>query len=68
MTDTERQIADRRRQWQHMTPECRMQAVQAAILGTLDHARQRRRERLHSERQQAQKFASRRGNDRLWQS
>lgn len=39
MTAIDTVMADRRRQWQQMTPERRTQAVQAAIVGTLDHVR-----------------------------
>lgn len=32
-------MADRRKQWQQLSPERRMQHIHAAIVGTLDHAR-----------------------------
>ncbi len=53
--DTERIIADRRRQWSEMPPAQRMKRVQRALLGTLDLARWRRMERR---RRTAQRLAA----------
>lgn len=44
-SDIDRQIADRRQQWQHLTPHQRMTKIQRALLDTIDYARARRKRR-----------------------
>jgi hypothetical protein len=44
MTDTERQIADRRRQWATLSPAQRMSRIQAALRDVLELSRWRKLE------------------------
>lgn len=44
-SDIDRQIADRRQQWQHLTPHQHMTKIQRALLDTIDHARTLRKRR-----------------------
>jgi len=53
----QQQIADRRQQWQQLTPQQQMQRVQYALLDFQDHAIRRRQQarqqtaaRLHAQR------------------
>ncbi len=58
MTDTERQIADRRRQWATLSPAQRMSRIQAALLDVIELSRWRKleaRKRTAARRKQQRK-------------
>lgn len=53
--DLQSLLADRSRRWVELTPAQQLQRIQAAIVGTLDHARWRRQE---ARRRTAQRLAA----------
>jgi len=55
MTDTERQITTRQRQWAELPPAQRIQRIHTAILGVVDLARWRRKEQQRQLAAQPQK-------------
>lgn len=63
MTDDASQIADRRRQWQQLTPQQQMQRVRYAVLDFQDYAVSRRQQ---ARRETAARLRAQRMKEGKW--